>query len=191
MSTQSEDRRRFRNRRLTQLQDIVHPFESRPSSHHLGDAMGAIQRLRDEGHQFWEADSNEFARWHRACTDLWEFLNTLGRRRDSDKQPVETAFREFVQAFEHSIYRMKELLHGRGEDLERDLPEVDVVFRWVELVYRLSTYGLVSYWIDDKTEEGTIRMTLNMTPGEWSRETEVVRKMRIPRKYRNSARLRR
>ena len=189
MSSQPVESRRFKNRQFTQLQDIVPPFESRPSSHHIRDAMGVIERLRDhEGSQFWPADSEQMDRWQRACNDLWTFLNNLGTRRDSDKQSLETAFREFVQVFEHSVFRMKQLLHGRGERPERDPPEVDVVFRWIELFYRLSTYGLVSYWIVDKNEEIVTRIRIGQA-GESSIDTEVVKEMRIPRKYRASARL--
>ena len=189
MSTQPEERRRFRNRRLTQLLDIVQPFESQPSSNHIRNAMGVIERLRDEGRQFWEPDSAQLDRWCEGCTELWVFLNNLGKRRDLDKQPLEIAFREFVQTFEHTVYRMKQMLHGLGRGVELDPPEVDAVFRWIELAYRLSTYGLVSHWIDDKTEARITNMTLSLTTGEWSEGTEVVKEMRIPKKYQPSARL--
>ena len=172
MANQPKDKPRFRNRRYGRLMDVVRPFESQPSSRHVRDAMSAIERLRDEGRQFWQADSDELARWREGCTELWVFLNTLGQRRDTDKQPLETALREFVQAFEHTTYRMTQMLHGLRGHGENDSPEVDSVFRWAELVYRLSTYGLVSYWAGDKTEE-----------------TVVTKDMRIPRKYRSSARL--
>ena len=151
--------------------------------------MAIIERLRDEGRQFWPTGSDELARWHEGCTELWVFLNNLGQRRDSGQQPLETALREFIQAFEHTVYRIEQMLHGVRGQGECDPPEVDVVFRWIELAYRLSTYGIVSYWIDDKTEEKVTRITLNLTTGEGSQETEVVRQMNIPRKYRQSARL--
>jgi len=185
----SKDSRRFRDRRYQRLLDIVHPFESRPSSHHLRDAMGAIERLKDEGRQFWHADSDELTRWRDGCNELWVFLNTLGQRRDIDQQPLETAFREFAQAFEHTVYRMTEMLHGVRGHGECDPPEVDAVFRWIELVYRMATYGLVSYWIDDKTEQIIIRINVNLATGDHSAETEVAQAMRIPKKYRSSARL--
>ncbi len=186
---QPKDQLRFKNRRGLRLLGIVRPFESQPSSLHVRDAMGAIERLREDGRQFWQDDSDELGRWHEGCTELWVFLNTLGQRRDIDRQPLETAFREFVQAFEHTVYRMKQMLHGLRGQGEGDSPEIDGVFRWVEIVYRLSTYGLLSYWIDDKTEEKTMRMRINLSTGERLEETEVVREMHIPRKYRSSARL--
>ena len=185
----SMDKLRFKNRYHRRLMDIVCPFESQPSSRHVRDAMGAIERLREEGGRFWQSDSDELARWDEGCTELWVFLNTLGRRRDFDKQPLETTLREFVQAFEHTVLRMKQMLHGLGGQGGGDSGEIDGVFEWVDLVYRLSTYGLVSYWIDDKTEERTIRRRISLSTGELSEETEVTREMRIPRKYRSSARL--
>ena len=189
MSTQSNGWPRFRDRRYSRLLDLIPPFESRPSSHHVRDAMAIVERLRDEGRQFWPAGSDELARWREGCTELWVFLNTLGQRRDIDQQPLETAFREFVQAFEHTIYRIAQMLHGVRGQGECDPPEVNAVFKWTELAYRLSTYGIVSYWIDDKTEEKVTHISLNLTTGEQSQETEVVRQMSIPRKYRQSARL--
>ena len=186
---QPKDRPRFRDRRHLRLLDIVRPFESQPSSLHVRDAMGAIERLRDDGSRFWEAGSDELARWHEGCTKLCVFLNALGQRRDAERQPLETAFREFVQAFEHTVHRMTQMLHGLREQGGGDSPEIDGVFGWIELVYRLSTYGLVAYWIDDKTEEKTLRRRISLSTGERSEETEVTRKMHIPRKYRSSARL--
>ncbi len=118
-----------------------------------------------------------------------EFLNSLGKRRDIEKQELETAFREFIQKFEHMVFRMEQMLHSVSGAFEPDSPEVDAVFRWIDLVYRLATYGLVSAWIDDKTEERHISMTINLTTGEILEETKVVKEMRIPRKYRSSARL--
>ena len=189
MANQPTDKLRFRNRRHGRLMDIVRPFESQPSSRHIRDAMGAIERLRDEGRQFWQADSDELARWREGCTELWVFLNTLSKRRDIDKQPLESALREFVQAFEHTAYRMTQMLHGLREQAESGPQEVDRVFRWAELVFRLSTYGLVSYWIDDKTEEKTVGNIVDLATGERSEETVVTKEMHIPRKYRSSARL--
>ena len=151
--------------------------------------MGVIERLRDEGSEFWKAGSAESARWCEGCTELWVFLNTLGKRRHIDRQPLATAFREFVQAFEHTVHRMTQMLHGVRGDVGHEPPAVDSVFRWIELVYRLSTYGLVSTWLEDKTEDRTIRLTIDLATGAVSEETEAVREMRIPRKYRPSARL--
>ena len=189
MSTQSNGQPRFRDRRYNRLLDLIPPFESRPSSHHVRGAMAVIERLRDQGRQFWPTDSDELARWREGCTELWVFLNTLGQRRDIDQQPLATAFREFVQAFEHTVYRIEQMLHGvRGQD-ECDPPEVDAVLRWIELAYRLSTYGLVSFWIADKTEEKIMCLSINLTTGERPEETGVANEMSIPRKYRASARL--
>ena len=184
-----KDSPRFRRRRDSRLMDVVRPFESQPSSRHVRDAMSTIERLRDDGRRLWQDDSDELDRWNEGCTEMWVFLNTLGRRRDGEKQPLETAFREFVQAFEHTVYRMKQMLHGLKGQGEGDSPEVDSVFGWIELVYRLSTYGLVSFWIDDKTEEKTVHMRINLSTSKPSGKTEVVREMTVPRKYRSSARL--
>ena len=54
MSTQSKGNSRFRARLNTTLHSLIPPFESRPSSCQVRDAMGAIQRLRDDGSQFFQ-----------------------------------------------------------------------------------------------------------------------------------------
>ena len=133
--------------------------------------------------------SNQLARWREGWTELWKFLNTLGQRRDIDKQPLETAMREFIQAFEHTEHRIEQMLHGAQIRGECDTSEVDAVFDWIGLAYRLSIYALLAYWIDDKTEEKTIEIHINLTIGESSQETKTVKEMRIPKKYRPSARL--
>ncbi len=190
-STRAGDRRRFRNRRNLRRIEIVSNFESQPASHHIREAMGVIERVRDEGRQFWQDDADELHRWHEGCTDLWAFLNNLGHRRHIDGQTLETASREFIQAFEHTVYRIQQLLHGVTRGTEVDRPEIDLVFEWIEVVFRMSMYGLIAYWIDDKTEERLTRITVNLRTGAESHETEVLKRMRIPKRYRSSARLRR
>ena len=115
---------------------------------------------------------------------LYRFINRLGERRYIEKQPLETAFREFIQEFEHSISGMYEMLYGTASDPE-DSEHIQQIIDWFNLVYRLSTYALVSYWIDDKTEEHIGKITVDMRAGEIS-EHWTRKEMRVPRKYRRT-----
>ena len=91
-----------------------------------------------------------------------------------------TALREFIQEFEHSTERMYQMLCSKSNDLD-----IEHTLHWVDLVYRFSTYALISFWIDDKAEENSVKIRMNMTTGkttqEWTRN-----EMRVPRKYRHT-----
>ena len=155
---------RFKERK-SQLMDILDRIEAKPSSVHIRNALSAIERLRDDGDTFWDEDSNQLRRWQEYCTILWMFLNTLGKRRYLEKQDLATALREFIQEFEHSTAGMYEMLYGAFDnpDHNRDLKQL---LNWFDLIYRFSTYALIfaliSFWIDDKTEEFYTKIKMNM-----------------------------
>ena len=91
-----------------------------------------------------------------------------------------TALREFIQEFEHSTQRMYQMLYSRSNDLD-----IEQTLHWFDLVYRFSTYALVSFWIDDKTEENSVKITINTTTRKttqhWTRN-----EMQVPPKYRHA-----
>ena len=175
---------RFKERQL-RLVDMIGRFETKPSSEHVRDALAAIGRLKDDGAAFLDEDSGQLFRWREGCTTLWTFLNRLGERRYVKKQDLATALREFIQEFEHSTGRMFQMLYSTSDDPDND-PDIERILRWFDLIYRLSTYALISFWIDDKTEEVSVRITMNLTTGkttdEWTRN-----EMQVPKKYRRSA----
>ena len=139
--------KRFKDRSLEFL-DLNQRFEAKPSSHHMSTAKGAIERLRQEGASFWSEDQQQLRRWREYCNVLWTFIVTdLGSRRFIQKQGVETALREFIGEFEHSTHGMFEMLYGTSDDVDSD-PQVRQILSWFELVYRSSTYAIVSYWLD-------------------------------------------
>ena len=178
--------RRF-NERKFKLIDLVDRFEAEPSSTHARNALAAIGRLKDEGAGFWDEGSNQLTRWRHYCTVLDQFINAeLGRRRHMEKQDLSTALREFIQEFEHSIGGMYEMLHGISGDPD-DNPKLEPMLRWFELVYRFSTYAIVSFWIDDKTEHNSVKITMKPATREckteWARE-----EMKVPREYRHATR---
>ena len=178
--------RRF-NERHGRLIDYVDRFEAKPSSTHARNALAAIGRLKDDGAIFWKEGSSQLTCWRRACTELWQFINAeLGRRRHIEKQELATALREFIQEFEHSTDRIYQMLYGIS-DAPDDNPELERMFRWLELVYRFSTYAIISFWIDDKTEHNSVKITMKLATREhreeWTRE-----EMKVPKKYRRATR---
>ena len=178
-------------KRLLHRKDLVPLFEEVPSSTHVRNALGAIERLRDDGRDFGLKDASQHSRWRRACTTLGNFVNQLGKRRNIEKQDLDTALREFFHAFEKETGRMFQMLHSRPEASPTD-PVFEQFDRWCDLIYRLSTYAIVSFWIDDKTEERVtnIKMTMNPTTGQTTvqQEHQVSKPMRVPKEYRHTTR---
>ena len=39
--------------------------------------------------------------------------------------------------------------------------KLDQMECWFHLIYRFSSYGIISFWIDDKTEENSVIATVN------------------------------
>ena len=172
---------RYKERSL-QLIDVVGRFEARSSADHCYWAISALQRLRADGRVYWKSDPQALERWNRGCNVLLEFLNTLGVRA---KQPLATVMREFVQEFEHSVGRMYQLLFSAPA------PEGEATrerfLSWVEFAYRLSTYAILSSWLEDKTEETTISTEISLRTGEGT-QTGSHKPMTVPKKHRKATR---
>ena len=149
------------NERSLQLMDLIGRFEAKSSADHCCNAIAVLQRLRDDGRDYWKSDPEALKRWNRGCDVLLEFLNTLGAR---TKEPLATVMREFVQEFEHSVGRMYHLLFA-GSAPEGEATR-ERYLSWVEFAYRLSTYAILSSWLEDKTEETTISLKVNLRTGE-------------------------
>ena len=155
------------------LRDLIPRFEAVPTSEHVRNAVAAVQRLDNDGRSFWPAGSNQLSRWQRCCNDLLAIVNGLGKRRWGQKQDLPTALREFIAEFEHTTYRMLQMLSNR--------PDLEHIGLWCDFTYRLSTYALVSFWIDDKTEQLSIHieMTFDRTAGKTvTLETKTLKPMR-------------
>ena len=94
--------------------------------------------------------------------------------------------REFIQEFEHSTERMKQMLYGAVVDPDND-EDVRQIRDLFNLAYRLSTYALASARINDKHEDVSLRTIVDLTSGE-VRQEGTRTKMRVPRKYQKSTR---
>ena len=176
---------RYKERQL-RLTDIVNRFEADSSSMHVRNALGAIGRLERDGIALWDEGSDQLSRWREGYTDLSVFLNRLGERRHGKRQDLATALREVIQEFEHTTCRMRQMLHSTSDAPDNDT-NIERILRWFDLIYRLSTYALISSWIDDKTEEESLKLMVNLTTGTTTQK-RTKRKMQVPKKYRRSTR---
>ncbi|MDE0153779.1 MAG: hypothetical protein OXN23_08040 [Gammaproteobacteria bacterium] len=157
--------RRFKDRHL-QLFDLVDRFEAVPSSTHVYKALATIERLKDEGLKFWDEGSSQLTHWQGYCSALWTFLNTeLGKRRHIEKQDLATALREYNAEFEHSTHGMFEMLYGISDNPDND-ERIKQMLCWFDLAYRLSAYAITSFWIDEKSDQSSVKIKMNVTTGE-------------------------
>ena len=174
---------RYKDRK-TCLMDAVPRFEAEPSSTHVRNAIGAIERLERDGVALWDEGSDQLSRWREGYTEISVFLNRLGERRYAQKQDLATVLREFIQEFEHQTGRLFQMLYSTSEDPDND-PDVERIVLWFNTIYRFSTYALLSFWIDDKTEETNVKIKINLTERrtnvEWNRN-----QMNVPKDYRKS-----
>ena len=159
-------------------------FEGRSHADHLRDALGLVGRLKDEGARFFEKDSEQLHRWQRGCSELLTFLNTLGRRLDVENQGLATVMREFIQEFEHSTERVKQMLYGAVTDPDKK-EDVRQIWDLINAAYRSSTYALVSAWISDKHDDVSLVTTIDLPTGKVRQEGKRT-PMRVPAKYKKS-----
>ena len=176
--------KRFRDRHL-ELFDLVGRFEAVPWSTHSLSARAVIERLRQEGDTLWTDDPAQLTRWRHYCDVLRTLVATdLGNRRFLQKRTLEAALRDFIVEFEHSGHRMFQMLYGASETPQGD-PYIRSMLSWLEMVYRLSTYAIISFWTDEKWEEKSTTVKIDLTSGEYPKtrieETVVHKKMPKPK----------
>ena len=170
--------------RLLQEMDAVDRFESLSAQTHMRHALGYIERIRDDGALFWNADPTQLAQWHVYCNKLRSFIADIQQRRNTDNQSLETAMREFFQTFEHFERRIDQMLYKFADDPAQSTNCENVYF-FMRLVYRLCTYAVVSAWIDDKQDQLVLTINVDLVTGkqesEWSGDS-----MQVPQKYRSA-----
>ncbi len=176
---------RFDERPL-RLVDVLGRFETDSHQTHVHIALGLIGALKEQGRKLWDEDCGQLRRWNDGCTELWGFVNRLGERRDIKKQDLATAMREFIHEFEHTTWRMYQMVHGSCVESSDDKRVTDV-FDWINIVFRASVYAVVSGWIGDKQENSRLEVNVNMLTGE-TKEKLTRDDMKVPRKYRRATR---
>ena len=176
--------KRFAKRSI-EFFDLLQRFEAKASSDHIRMAQGAIERLRQEGGSFWSEDQKQLSRWRDYCNVLRAFIVTdLAERRFNQKQELGTALREFIAEFEHSTHGMFEMLYGTSDDADSD-PNIRNMFTLFEWVYRSSTYAILAYWLDEKHEQKSTTIQIEVSADERPQinigETVVHREMKKPK----------
>ena len=175
---------RYRDRSL-QVLDLIPRFESQSSAEHCRNAVAVIQRLRDDRRGYCQRNTEEDNKWMEVCNDLLSFLYETRLRREIRNQDLATAFREYLDTFEHSTKRIDQILHSKYAQ-RAGAPNPNAIHDWLDFAYRLSTYAILSTWIDDKTENRTATIQIDLASGkvkeEWSHDP-----MTVPRKYRPAA----
>ena len=159
------------SKRGLQWRDLVPLFEEKPSSTHVRNALAIMERLRDEeGKALWPEGSEELSRWQKGWKELWGFMNRLGERRHVEKQDLPTALREFIHKFEHETGRMIQMLYSQPDTSTRD-SNIESTSRWCNFAFKCAVYAVVSFWIDNKTEERitSIEMGIDYTTGKITR----------------------
>lgn len=59
---------------------------------------------------------------------------------------------------------MYQMLYGTTEDSDNDVKLKSFRF-WIELAYRSATYAIVSYWIDEKSEDRSTQIRMRLKAG--------------------------
>ena len=176
-------KKRFKDRDF-QLRDLVHRFEAVPNSTHAHSAIAAIERLKCEGQKFLDTGSNQLNKWQKDCDVLSTFINVeLGKRKYLKKEKLETALREFIAEFEHATHRMFQIMYGTFDNA-KDSEDIMRMFNWFDLIYKLSTYAIISFWIDEKADKKVIIIRMNGTTGDDTEEC-IYEKMSNPKNKRH------
>ena len=168
--------------RLTSEFEVISRFGGTSSNVHTRNAMGAIERLRDDGREYLGSNSEAYKRWERGCNELWDFINTLQSKRHKGT-PLSDALEKFIDNYEHTETRLHQTLYSDSVSEKRDEAISDTWF-WLGIIYRFCTYAILSTYLGEKRlDEYSVEITVNLTSGKrcekWTRNP-----MQVPRKYR-------
>ena len=152
---------------------------------HVRNANALIERMAEEGRRLFGDKPDQNRKWQNGWKDVKQHISRLGQVTDTD---LATALREFIHSFEHQTRRMYQMMFGLADspNTDSDTPmNVTQLRSWIDLTYRASTYAIISIYIPDKQETGTLRMAVNLRTGKTTTERERT-KAKLPRKYRNT-----
>ena len=160
----TEGAKRWKNRTVREEPDLLGSFDAKSSSDLMYTAIRATQRLRDNGREILGEGSEESRKWRDSCNDLWNFLNAVEMKKHRGLE-LKDVMREFACCFEHSEFRIRQLLFGatgnQAEDRQREQTG-----RWLAFTYRACTYAILAVWFDYKRETTTGHIHVNLRTGE-------------------------
>ena len=162
--------------------DILPRFEEGAAPDHFRNAISHIQRLENNGARLLGRESDQFERWRQACKELESHITSLGASQDRE---LATSLREFIHSFEHHTERMYQIVQGISANSEGDT-SVRQMLALFDLVYKLSTYAIISTFIPDKKPTSTLWTSINLTTGQHTRGGEYTEPP-VPRRYRAAA----
>ncbi len=184
--------RKYENRYSLRPTEDDDRFEALPSYRHCRNAWSVLQRIQDDGREYFAEDSGDLSSWRKYCDVLITFImSELGARRSIKKQDLATVLREYIQEFEHSFARMHSMLYGVAYT-DNDVSILEGFFVLQEWAFRDSMYAIISYWIDDKTEHVLHRTHIKMEINETGCKTTTttykseVDEMKVPKKYKHA-----
>ena len=160
----TEDSKRWKNRTVREEADHLSRFNDKSISDLMYTAISATQRLRDDGREIWGEGSDEDGKWRDSCHDLWKFVDTV-QMSEHRGQKLEDVLREFVCCFEHSEFRIRQLLF-RTAGNQADDRQREQAGRWLAFIYRACTYAILAVWFDYKRETTTGHIQVNLGTGE-------------------------
>ena len=168
----TEGPRRWKNRTVREEADLLGSFDEKPSSDLMHTAISAAQRLRDNGREILGEGSDENRKWRDSCNDLWSFLGTVEMKKHRGLE-LKEVLRKFVCCFEHSEFRLRQLLFGAAGS-DADDRRREQTGRWLAFTYRACTYAILAVWFDYKRETTTGHIHVNLRTGEirenWSHQ---------------------
>ena len=86
----------------------------------------------------------------------------LPEKRFKEKKTLSDTLREFYAEFEHSVHRMREMLHGTniGKQQSHRISDFET---WIANFYQASTYAITSFYIDEKHDETIMKINLKLS----------------------------
>ena len=79
------------------------------------------------------------------------------------------------------------MLYGTSDDPDHD-ENIRQMLKWFDAIYRFSSYAIISFWIDEKSDQHSVKIGMNMTTGEYT-QSRTLKKMKKPKdkKHRRGA----
>lgn len=148
-----------------------------------GRVKSTIQSLKNDGVRYLGGNSGPCERWERGCDELFDFVNKLQSGKDMKRKEAKdssqkidgntellTIFKEFIDKFEHFQKQLHQILCSRSIDENRD-QAISNTRDWLNIIYRFSTYAIISTYLGDRTEHTIIRIRISLSTGKSYTET--------------------
>lgn len=138
------------NERIPTSFDLFKPIRKSSCTEFVNNALGSIERLKDEGRKHFDENSVKWKKWEKECTKLWKLINDLHSKIEIDKVDLLVSITEFADKFDHAEMRLHQVLYS-GEIHESDRAKViNSIHHWCSIVYRFSVNAIILAYRDAK-----------------------------------------